>query len=78
MSLSNAVGVIDSDYRGEICVGLCNVGGEPYTIEPNERIAQMVLMPVLRTSLWRRRTTWARRSAVQAASVPPAGKGARR
>lgn len=51
MSLSNAVGVIDSDYRGEICVGLCNVGGKPYTIEPNERIAQMVLMPVLNLPL---------------------------
>ena len=49
--LANGVGVIDSDYRGEICVGLCNVGGEPYTIEPNERIAQMVLMPVLQLPL---------------------------
>ena len=48
---ANCVGVIDSDYRGEICVGLCNVGGEPYTIEPNERIAQMVLMPVLNLPL---------------------------
>lgn len=44
--LSNGVGVVDSDYRGEIAVGLCNVGSEPYTIEPNERIAQMVIMPV--------------------------------
>lgn len=44
--LSNGVGVVDSDYRGEICVGLCNVGNKPYTIEPNERIAQMVVMPV--------------------------------
>ena len=51
VSLPNCVGVIDSDYRGEICVGLCNVGGEPYTIEPNERIAQMVLMPVLNLPL---------------------------
>lgn len=44
--LSNGVGVVDSDYRGEISVGLCNVGGEPYTIEPGERVAQMVIMPV--------------------------------
>lgn len=51
VSLSNAVGVIDSDYRGEICVGLCNVGNAPYTIEPGERIAQMVLMPVLNLPL---------------------------
>ncbi len=45
--LSNGVGVIDSDYRGEICVGLCNVSGAPYTIEPDERVAQMVIAPVL-------------------------------
>ena len=45
--LSNGVGVIDSDYRGEICIGLCNVGNEPYTIEPGERVAQMVIAPVL-------------------------------
>ena len=44
--LSNGVGVVDSDYRGEICVGLCNVGKEPYTVQPGERIAQMVLLPV--------------------------------
>lgn len=45
ISLANGVGVIDSDYRGEICVGLCNLSNEPYTIQPNERIAQMVIMP---------------------------------
>ena len=44
--LSNGVGVVDSDYRGEIQVGLCNVGKEPYTISPGERIAQMVILPV--------------------------------
>lgn len=44
--LSNGVGVIDSDYRGEICVGLCNVSDKPYTIEPFERIAQLVVAPV--------------------------------
>ena len=46
ITLSNSVGVVDSDYRGEICVGLCNVSSEPYTIQPNERVAQMVIMPV--------------------------------
>ncbi len=46
ITLSNSVGVVDSDYRGEVCVGLCNVSSEPYTIQPNERIAQMVIMPV--------------------------------
>ena len=44
--LSNGVGVVDSDYRGEICVGLCNVSDKEYTVAPDERIAQMVIMPV--------------------------------
>ncbi len=47
ITLSNGVGVVDSDYRGEICVGLCNVSNKPYTIQPQERIAQMVIMPVV-------------------------------
>lgn len=46
ISLSNGVGVIDSDYRGEIQVGLCNLGNRPYTIRPEERIAQLVVTPV--------------------------------
>ncbi len=46
ISLSNGVGVIDSDYRGEIQVGLCNLGSQPYTIRPEERIAQLVVTPV--------------------------------
>ena len=45
--LANGVGVIDSDYRGEICAGLCNVSDTPYVIEPFERVAQMVIAPVL-------------------------------
>jgi len=45
--LANGVGVIDSDYRGEICVGLCNVSDKPYTVEPFERVAQMVIAPVI-------------------------------
>ncbi|MBQ2943969.1 MAG: dUTP diphosphatase [Ruminococcus sp.] len=44
--LSNGVGVVDSDYRGEVCVGLCNVSSKEYTIEPQERVAQMVISPV--------------------------------
>ncbi len=39
----NCVGVIDSDYRGEVIVGLANRGGEPFTVEPGDRIAQMVI-----------------------------------
>lgn len=44
---SNCVGVIDNDYRGEICVGLTNHGSKPYTIKAGERIAQMVIAPVV-------------------------------
>lgn len=44
--LSNGVGVIDSDYRGEVCVGLCNVSDTPYTVQPQERVAQLVIAPV--------------------------------
>lgn len=43
--VTNGVGVIDSDYRGEICVGLHNLSAEPYTVQPGERIAQMIIMP---------------------------------
>lgn len=43
---SNCVGVIDSDYRGEILVGLTNHSQTPYEIAPGERIAQMILAPV--------------------------------
>ena len=46
IGLLNGVGVIDSDYRGEICVGVINQLAEPYTIAPDERIAQLVIMPV--------------------------------
>lgn len=46
IGLLNSVGVIDSDYRGEICVGVINQLKEPYTIQPFERIAQMVIQPV--------------------------------
>ena len=46
ITLANSVGVVDSDYRGEIMVGLCNVSNEPYTVSPGERIAQMVIMRV--------------------------------
>lgn len=42
----NAVGVIDSDYRGEVIMGLINHFDEPYTIEPGDRVAQLVVMPV--------------------------------
>lgn len=46
VALSNGVGVVDSDYTGEIVVGLVNLSEEPYTITPGERIAQLVVTPV--------------------------------
>lgn len=46
IGLLNSVGVIDSDYRGEIKVGVINQIKEPYTVQPGERIAQLVVMPV--------------------------------
>lgn len=45
--LSNGVGVIDSDYRGEIQVGLTNLSEKPYTIHTGDRIAQLVVTPVV-------------------------------
>lgn len=48
LCLCNGVGVIDSDYRGEIGVGLVNLGQEAYTIQPGDRIAQLMVLPVSR------------------------------
>ena len=45
--LANGVGVIDSDYRGEIAVGLVNLSEEDYTIQPGDRIAQLMVTPVV-------------------------------
>ncbi|MDR1377821.1 MAG: dUTP diphosphatase [Synergistaceae bacterium] len=44
--LPNSPGTIDADYRGEIKVILLNLGDSPFTIEPGDRIAQMVVAPV--------------------------------
>ncbi len=44
ITLSNSVGVIDSDYRGELCIGLVNHGKVPYTIQPNDRVAQLMVI----------------------------------
>lgn len=51
IALSNGVGVIDSDYRGEIRVGLQNSGSEDYTVQPGDRIAQLAVVPVLQVEL---------------------------
>ena len=53
IALSNGVGVIDSDYRGEIRVGLTNLSDTPYTVRPGDRIAQLAVMPVVQAELER-------------------------
>lgn len=50
IALSNGVGVIDSDYRGEIQVGLTNLSHTPYTISPADRIAQLAVVPVVQVN----------------------------
>ena len=46
VTVANAPGTIDSDYRGEVQVLLVNLGAEPYTVQPGDRIAQLVIAPV--------------------------------
>ena len=49
--LANTIGVIDSDYQGEIGIGMFNRSREAYTIEPGERICQMMFVPVTQATL---------------------------
>lgn len=46
----NSVGVIDSDYRGEVRIGLFNDGITPYVVKPQERLAQAMIVPVSQVS----------------------------
>ena len=46
--LGNLVGLIDSDYQGEVLISCWNRGNEPYVVEPGERIAQLIVVPVAR------------------------------
>ncbi len=46
ITLINCIGTVDEDYRGEICVPIVNLSNESYTIQPDERIAQMVISRV--------------------------------
>ena len=46
LCMANGVGVIDSDYRGELRVPMVNLSNEPYTIQPGERVAQLCIAPV--------------------------------
>ena len=51
ITLSNGIGVIDSDYLGEIKVAVINLGSSDYTIKPGERIAQLMFVPVERAAI---------------------------
>ena len=51
ITLSNCVGTIDEDYRGEVCVGLINLSNEEFTIKRGDRIAQMLIAPVVRAKI---------------------------
>ena len=50
VTLPNAPGTIDADYRGEVSVPLINHGKEPFVVETNMRIAQMIVAPVVQAS----------------------------
>lgn len=63
LTLVNAPGTIDADYRGEIKVLLVNLGSAPITIRPGERIAQLVIAPVARAEL------------LEAAELEPSSRG---
>ena len=49
--LGNLVGLIDSDYQGQIMVSLWNRASQPFVVEPLDRIAQLVVVPVARVAL---------------------------
>jgi dUTP pyrophosphatase len=51
IGIINAPGTIDADYRGEVRVVLINLGSEPYLVRPLDRIAQLVIAPVVRAEL---------------------------
>ena len=51
ITAANGIGVIDSDYRGEIFFSAINLSNESYTVEPGDRIAQLMLLPVYTMSL---------------------------
>ncbi|WWO99769.1 MAG: dUTP diphosphatase [Candidatus Dasytiphilus stammeri] len=49
--LGNLIGLIDSDYQGEILISVWNRGKKPFTIKPNQKIAQLVFVPVMQVEL---------------------------
>lgn len=46
IAMANGVGIVDADYRGEICVPLINQGDTPFSVTPGLRIAQLIVVPV--------------------------------
>ena len=56
VTVLNTPGTIDSDYRGEICVIMINLGKEPFIVTPKMRIAQLVLSPVIQAEFVRQET----------------------
>ncbi|MFM9957670.1 MAG: dUTP diphosphatase [Phycisphaerales bacterium] len=51
VTVPNAPGTVDADYRGEMMVALINLGKQPFTVEPGMRIAQLVIAPVSRAAI---------------------------
>lgn len=51
VTLANGIGVIDSDYRGPLGMCLLNTTKEPYTVQPGDRVAQLMLLPVAQAEL---------------------------
>ncbi|MEW5913649.1 MAG: dUTP diphosphatase [Thermodesulfobacteriota bacterium] len=64
LTVVNAPGTIDADYRGEVQVGLINLGPAPVTIERGDRVAQLIIAPVAQAEL------------VEVAALPPSSRGA--
>jgi phosphopantothenoylcysteine decarboxylase/phosphopantothenate--cysteine ligase len=65
--LGNLVGLIDSDYQGELMVSTWNRGHQAFTLQPLDRLAQLVVVPVLQMSVQRRRGICRQRGAAAAA-----------
>ena len=49
--LGNGIGLIDADYQGPLMISVWNRGAKPFTIEPGDRIAQLLLVPIVRAAL---------------------------
>ena len=73
ITLPNAPGTIDSDYRGEVQVLLANLGAEAYVVQPGDRVAQLVIAPVVDRGAGGGRRRWTTAPAATAASATPAG-----